>query len=194
MVLHLLVASHHVLASPSSEGWPSRISVTRPNRVHAFALRLTPSSQGAPTARLLRAAAPSTSWRTSTYHVRYLSIEEISQALPGTPKGTKESGGRQGQALQRASTTGGGVTLNCVGWHRTGSADHTVREIVEFHPSCSSWRLFFSCLSVAPCLRENQQEKIIACTRAAVASVFPIQRQFPPPTHAGRSPFRDWKP
>ena len=85
-MLQTLVASHHVLASPSSAGWPSRISVTRPNRVHAFALRLTPSSQGAPAARLLRAAAPSTSWRTSTYHVRYLSIEEISQASPGTPK------------------------------------------------------------------------------------------------------------
>ena len=89
-MLQTLVASHHVLASPSSAGWPSRISVTRPNRVHAFALRLTPSSQGAPAARLLRAAAPSTSWRTSTYHVRYLSIEEISQASPGTPKARRQ--------------------------------------------------------------------------------------------------------
>jgi len=49
-MLHVPVASHHVLASPSLVGCPSRASVTRPNRVHALALRLTPTgaSCGAP--------------------------------------------------------------------------------------------------------------------------------------------------
>jgi hypothetical protein len=51
--LQWLVASRHVLASPVSEGWPPRTSLTRPNRVHAFALRLTPLHQEASTSELL---------------------------------------------------------------------------------------------------------------------------------------------
>jgi hypothetical protein len=54
VTLHLLVASRHVWASPSPVGWPPGMSVTRPDRVHAEALRLTPLPQGAPTAGLLQ--------------------------------------------------------------------------------------------------------------------------------------------
>jgi hypothetical protein len=85
-MLHLLVASHPVLASPSPEGWPSRKSVTRPKLVHAFALRLTPLLSGASATRLLQSTAQSATWRTSTYHAQLLSVEKTSQALPGTPE------------------------------------------------------------------------------------------------------------
>ena len=85
-MLHLLVASHRVLASPSLKGWPSQTSVTRPNRVHAFALRLTPLLQGASAEGLLPDTAPSATRRTSTYHVQFLSIEKTSQASPGAPE------------------------------------------------------------------------------------------------------------
>ena len=53
MTLRILVASCHVLALPSLEGWPPRESVTRPNRVHANALRLAPVHQEASTTELL---------------------------------------------------------------------------------------------------------------------------------------------
>ena len=52
----------------------------------SLALRLMSLSSKASTSRLLELVAWSTTRRTSTYHVRYLSIEEISQASPGTPK------------------------------------------------------------------------------------------------------------
>ena len=58
VTLQLLVTSRHVLASPVSEGWPPRNSLTRPNRVHAYALRLTPLHQEASTSELLLPPLP----------------------------------------------------------------------------------------------------------------------------------------
>ena len=71
--LHLLVASRSVMASPLSEGWPlglrneaesgSRLRIT----ADTFAARRA-STTGCPS------AAPSATWRTSTYHGKFLSF------------------------------------------------------------------------------------------------------------------------
>jgi hypothetical protein len=69
--------------------------VTRPKRVHACALRLTPSLRGASPGRIAPPDARAATWRTSTYHVQYLSTEKISQTSPGAPKSRKTENTKQ---------------------------------------------------------------------------------------------------
>ena len=90
-MLHLLVASHHVLASPSPEGWPPQ-TLRNEAESSSLALRLTPSNQRASTNGLLRNAASSASRPTSNYHGQYLTIDKNNQTSPGTPEA--QSSGR----------------------------------------------------------------------------------------------------
>ena len=84
-MLHLLVTSHHVLASPSLEGWPPQ-TLRNEAESSSLALRLTPAHQRASANGLLRNAASSTSRPTSNYHGQYLTIDKNNQTSPGTPE------------------------------------------------------------------------------------------------------------
>ena len=66
--LQLLVASCHVLASPSLEGWPPRNM--RNEAESGSRLRITADTfaSGGFDVKITSDAAPSATWRTSTYH------------------------------------------------------------------------------------------------------------------------------
>lgn len=78
--LHVLVASRSMTGFTIVGRLATLTFVTRPNRVHACALRLTSLSLTGFARPGHPAARRSTSWRTSNYHGQYLSTDKNNQA------------------------------------------------------------------------------------------------------------------
>ena len=75
-------------------------------------------------------------------------------------------------ALWKSSTADGGVSLSAGGWHQTAAGLR---------------------VSVAPCLRENQQARTFPCRGASIDCVFPANVNCRRPLMQVVSPLRDWK-